>query len=62
MQEENNLIHVDTFEMDHRLYSLHELKKLTEESGWIYQTCYGGFNLEAFTMDSPHMVLVAKKS
>ena len=57
----NNLIHLDTFEIDHRIYSLHELKKLTEESGWIYQTCYGSFKLESLTTDLIGMILVAKK-
>ena len=56
-----DLKYLDTIEVHHRVYSLHELKKLVEESGWTYQTCYGGLNLEPLTMDSNRMVLVAKK-
>lgn len=56
-----DLKYADTFEIDHRVYSLHELKMLVEESGWTYQTCYGSFSLDAFTMDSNRMILVAKK-
>ena len=60
-QQDGDLRHLDTIEVDHRVYSLHELRKLVEESGWTYQTCYGGFNSEPFTMDSRRMVLIAKK-
>jgi len=57
-----NLEYLDSFELDHRVYSLHELKNLVEESGWIYQTCYDSFNLEPVQMDSNRMILVAQKS
>ena len=53
--------HVETFEVDHRVYSLHELKALVEESGWRYRACYGGFGMEPFTMDSKRMILVAER-
>lgn len=56
-----DLEHVETFEVNHRVYSLHELKALVESSGWRYQTCYGGFGMEPFTMDSRRIVLVAKR-
>lgn len=35
-----DLKYIETIEVDHRVYSLHGLKKLVEESGWTYQTCY----------------------
>jgi len=60
-QDGRDLKHLDTIETDHRIYSLHELKKQVEESGWTYQTCYGGFNLEPFITDSRRMVLIAQK-
>lgn len=50
--------HLETVEIDHRVYSLHELKRLVEE-GWTYRTCYGGFDSEPFTTDSNRMVLIA---
>jgi SAM-dependent methyltransferase len=58
----DDLKHMDTFELDFRVYSLHELKRLVEESGWTYQTCYGRLNLEPFTMESKRIVLIAKKT
>ena len=60
-REGEDLKYLDTIEVNHRVYSLHELKKLVEKSGWTYQTHYGSFNLDAFTMDSKRMILVAKK-
>jgi len=61
-KHKQDLKYLDTVELNHRVYSLHELKKLVEESGWIYQSCYGGFNSEPFTMDSKRMILIAKKN
>jgi len=61
MKQEEGLKHLSTIEIDHRVYSLHELKKQVEESGWTYQTCYGNLNLQPFTMDSRRMLLVATK-
>jgi SAM-dependent methyltransferase len=60
-QVEDDLRHLSTFEFDHRVYSLHELKKLVEDSGWRYQSSYGGFNMEDFSIDTFSMVLIAKK-
>lgn len=59
-RKERNLKFLDAFEVNHRIYSLHELKKLVEQSGWAYQTCYGSLDLDALTMDSNRLVLVAK--
>ena len=55
-----NLEYLDSFAVNHRVYSFHELKNLVESSGWTYQTCYDGFNLEPVKMDSNRMILVAK--
>lgn len=60
-KEGDDLKHLGTFELDHRIYSLHELRRQVEASGWTYQTCYGGYDLEPFTMDSRRILLVAKK-
>jgi SAM-dependent methyltransferase len=60
-KEGNELHHLNTFELDHRIYSLHELKRLVEESGWIYKTSYGNLNLDPFIMNSNRIVLVAQK-
>ena len=44
-RHEHDLKFVDSFEVDHRAYSLHELKRLVGSSGWTYQACYGNWNL-----------------
>ena len=61
-RQQRDLKFLDAFEVNHRLYSLHELKRLVEDSGWTYQTCYGGLNLDPLTMDSNRIALVAKKT
>ncbi len=58
---DGDLVHQDTVEVDHRVYSLHELKGLVEESGWSYQACYGGYDLGPLTFDSQRMIFVAEK-
>jgi 2-polyprenyl-3-methyl-5-hydroxy-6-metoxy-1,4-benzoquinol methylase len=60
-KHENDLQFVDAFEWDHRVYSLHELKRLVESSGWTYHAGYGNWNLDPLTMDSQRMIIVAKK-
>jgi hypothetical protein len=60
-QEEQNLIHLDTFEFDHRVYSLHELIRLVEATGWKYLSSAKGFDLESVTSDALGLILVAKK-
>jgi hypothetical protein len=59
---DGDLVHQETIEVDHRVYTLRELKALVEESGWSYQTCYGGYDLGPLTYDSIRMMLVARKS
>ena len=56
-----DLIHLDTFELDHRIYSFHELKNLVEKCSWTFQTCYSNLNLDPFIIDSNRIVLVAQK-
>ena len=52
---------IAAFNVDHTVYSLHELKQLVEASGWTYQTSYGSFDLKPLTTDTSRIVLVAKK-
>lgn len=61
VQEGEDLKHLSTMEIDHRVYSLHELKKQVEDSGWRYLACYGGFDMQVFSIDTFNMVLVAEK-
>ncbi|UCH57991.1 MAG: class I SAM-dependent methyltransferase [Candidatus Bathyarchaeota archaeon] len=57
-----DLEHLETVELDHRVYSLHELKGLVEGCGWNYLACHGGFDSEPFTMDSKRILLIANKT
>jgi len=56
-----DLKHVETFHVDHILYSLHEFKQLIQKAGWEYKTCYGEFDLSSFEMYSRRMILVSQK-
>lgn len=47
---------------DLRIYSLHEIIRLAEETGWIYLRSFGGFSLEPCHIDSKKLIFVAKKS
>lgn len=58
---DEDLKHIETINVDHVVYSLHELKALIESVGWVYQTCYGGFELEPVQINSRRLILVAVK-
>ena len=60
-EEDRDLKHLETIELDHRVYSLHELKGLAEGSGWEYLGGYGGFQREPLTMDTFRMVLIGRR-
>ena len=59
-QQEQDLIHLDTFEFDHRVYSLHELIRLVEAAGWKHLFSAKGFDSESVTSDALGLILVAK--
>ena len=48
-------------EINHRTYSLHELRTQFGDAGWEYVDAYGGFELKSFTKDVFSMIIVAKK-
>ncbi len=49
--------------VSHRVYSLHELKKLVESAGWKYLESYGSLRqLTALTTDSPSITIVSLKN
>jgi SAM-dependent methyltransferase len=61
VKEGEDLRHMETFHVDHILYSLHELKQLIRKAGWTYKTCYGEFDLSHFEMYSRRMIIVSRK-
>lgn len=48
-------------EINHRVYSLHELRKQFGDAGWTFVEAYGGFELKPFTSDIFSMIIVARK-
>ncbi len=62
LKDEGDLKHMKTIEIDNRLYSLHELKRLVEGCGWEYRACYGGFDMRSFSMDTNRTILVAQRA
>jgi len=49
--------------VSHRVYSIHELKKLGESAGWKYLEYYGSLQgLTPLAFDSVYMTLVARNS
>jgi SAM-dependent methyltransferase len=61
-QRGDDLEHLSTFKIDHRVYSLHELKKQIEDSGWSFHSSYGGYDMKPLTTDTLGMILISKKS
>lgn len=57
-----DLIHQAEVSLDHRLYSIHEMKAMIEKAGWAYLEVYGGFDKRPFTTDSNRMVILARKN
>lgn len=52
---------LNRMEINHRLYSMHELKKLFQSAEWSYLNSYGGFELEKLTTDHFSMIMIAQK-
>lgn len=57
----DDLKHVETFELDHRVYSLHELVELVETAGWRYHSSFAGHGDEPASTDTLGIVVVARK-
>ena len=60
-QRGEDLVHLSTVEVDHLVYSLHELKEQVEAGGWEAVSWYGGYGMQPLTTDSFVTVLVARK-
>jgi SAM-dependent methyltransferase len=61
-QRGDDLEHISTFEVDHRVYSLHELKKQVEDGGWNFHSSYGGYELQQLTTDTFGLIVIGKKA
>ena len=60
-QRGEDLVHLSTVELDHLVYSFHELKGQVEDSGWEAVSRYGGYEMQPLTLDSFVTILVARK-
>jgi hypothetical protein len=60
-QSGEDLLFISKMEVDHRIYSFHELKKQFEDSGWELIVSYGGFDQKPLSTNTFSMILVAEK-
>lgn len=60
-KEKNSLKHLVTIQLDHRMYSLHELIELLKTTGWEYTNSYGSVDHEPVTADSNRIIIVGKR-
>ena len=52
---------LNRMEINHRVYSLHELKKQFHDAGWTIVETFGGFDQQPFTVDTFNMIILAKR-
>jgi len=55
-----DLDHLATIRIAHRVYSLHELVALFARSGWRAEAAYGGYRRDPPSTDSPTVLLVGR--
>lgn len=60
-KEGEDLRFLNRMEINHRIYSLHELKEQFQASGWMVLASYGGFDQRPFTTDTFSMIIVAQR-
>ncbi|TFH16367.1 class I SAM-dependent methyltransferase [Candidatus Bathyarchaeota archaeon] len=60
-KEGEDLRFLNRMEINHRIYSLHELKEQFQASGWMVSASYGGFDQRPFTTDTFSMIIVAQR-
>jgi SAM-dependent methyltransferase len=60
-QSGEDLLFISKMEVDHRIYSFHELKKQFEDSDWEPIASYGDFDQKPLSTDTFSMILVAEK-
>lgn len=47
--------------LEHRIYSLHELRSLLERAGWQVAGTFGGYKMEPVTFDTSTLLVVGRK-
>ena len=60
-REGEDLRFLNRFEINHRVYSLHELKDQFQDAGWKVLESYGGFDHQPLSTDTFNMIIVAQR-
>ena len=60
-KEGEDLRFLNRMEINHRVYSLHELKEQFHDTGWEYLVSYGGFDQRPLSSDTFSMIIVAQR-
>ena len=60
-KEGDDLRFLNTIEINHRIYSLHELMAQFQSAGWRVLSYYGGLDQREFSSDTFGMVIVAQR-
>lgn len=50
-----------TIALEHRIYSLHELRSLFGRAGWRVEGAFGGYKMEPASLDAPGLLLVGRR-
>jgi len=60
-KEGEDLRFLNRMEINHRVYSLHELRNQFQDAGWTVIESYGGFDKQPLTTDTFNMIIVAQR-
>jgi SAM-dependent methyltransferase len=60
-REGEDLRFLNRMEINHRVYSLHELKDQFQDAGWKVLESYGGFEQQPLSTDTFNMIIVAQR-
>lgn len=52
---------IATIAVEHRVYSLHELRSQFERASWKVEAAFGGYGMEPVTTDSPSLLVIGRK-
>lgn len=52
---------ITTLALEHRIYSVHELRSLFERAGWQVEGSFAGYTMEPVTFDAPGVTVVGRK-
>lgn len=60
-RREQDLEGITAMAVEHRIYSLHELRTLIERSGWRIEGTFGGYKMDAPGIDASGLVVIGRK-